>query len=68
MKKFIYKKKEIADNVNKYLGYNIQHDDHSYHCCIIYMKVVKRINRKNSHHKEKLFLFLAFSFYCICMR
>lgn len=35
------------------------------------MKVVKRINSKNSHHKEKFFVwgfFFCFSIYCIYMR
>lgn len=28
------------------------------HCCMIHMKVVKKVNPKNAHHKEKIYVFL----------
>ena len=28
--------------INKYLGRNVQHDDYSYHSCMVYRKAVKR--------------------------
>ena len=39
--------------INKYQGCNVQHDGYSYHCCMIHRKVVKTVNPKNSHYKEK---------------
>ena len=41
-----------SNKINKYQGCNIQHDKYNEHCCVLYMKVVKRVNRKSSHHKE----------------
>ena len=29
-------------------------------CCVLYMKAVKRVNPKKSHHKGKKILFLIF--------
>lgn len=40
----------IIVKINKYYGYNVQGD---IYCHMIYMKVVKRINPKSSHHKKK---------------
>lgn len=47
--------------------YNIKHDDFSQQCCVVYGKVVKRVNPQSSHHKEKLFSLFSsfFSLYCI---
>ena len=36
-------------------------DDSSYHCSMRYSKVVKKVNPKTSHHKEKIFSFFSFS-------
>ena len=36
--------------MNKFRGCNIQHGDHSYQCCIVYLKVAKRVSLKSSHH------------------
>ena len=38
----------------------MQHDEHNEHCCMLYRKIVKRINPKSSHHKEKDLFFLNF--------
>ena len=46
------------DKINKYQGCNLQHDDYSYHCCMVCMKMVKRVNPESAHHKENAFLFL----------
>ena len=42
----------------------------SYHCRMLYMKVVKRINLDSSHYKVTFFFLFIFSisFYCIYMR
>ena len=54
--------------IDKYQGCNVPHGDYSYHCCMIYRKVFKKVNLKSSHQKEKIFLFFNFSyFYCIYM-
>lgn len=37
--------------VNKYERYKVQHDDYSSRCCMVYLKVVIRVD-----HKKKLFL------------
>ena len=43
------------------LGCNIQHDEYNEHCCTLYMKVIRRVNPKYPHDKEKYFFcFLNF--------
>ena len=34
-------------------GYNVQCDDYGQQDSIMYLKVAKRVNLKNSHHKGK---------------
>ena len=36
-------------------------DDYGWHCCVVYLKVAKRVDPKSSHHKEKniFFFFVA---------
>ena len=38
--------------INKYQGYNIQHDKYNQHCWMLHMKV-KRVNSKSAYHKGK---------------
>ena len=49
--------------INKYCRCNVQQDKYNEHCSMFYMKVVKRVNPKNCHHKKKIFYF--FNFVCI---
>ena len=35
----------------------MQPDKDNEHCCVLYMKVVKRGNPKSSHHKESNFFY-----------
>ena len=49
---------------NKQQGCNVQHSKYNQHCCMLYMKVVKRVNPKSSHHKENFF-FYFFNFMSI---
>ena len=53
--------------INTYWGCicKVQHNDHSQHYCVAYLKVAKSVNPKSSCHKEKQFFFI---FFCICMR
>ena len=37
---------------NKYYGGQVQLDKYNYHCCMLYMKAVKRGSPKTSHHKK----------------
>ena len=46
--------------INKYLRCNVQHDDYTYRCCMVYLKIAKRRNPKSSHHKEKPHFFFFF--------
>ena len=39
--------------IYKYWGYNVQCDDYGQQDSIMYLKVAKRVNLKNSHHKGK---------------
>ena len=32
-------------------------------CCVLYMKIFKRVNSKSFHHKEKYFFSLLFFIY-----
>lgn len=36
------------------MGCDIQHGDYSQEHCIVYQKVAKRVDLKDSHHKEKI--------------
>ena len=49
--------------INKYQGCKVQRDQYNEHSCMLYLKVVKRVNPKGSHHKESTFLL-----FCIYMR
>ena len=41
--------------INKFWGYNVQHDNYSsYHT--IYVKVSNRVDYKSFHHKEKIII------------
>ena len=42
--------------INKYWGWNIQHDDIANSAVMMYGKFVTRINPKNSQHKKSFFL------------
>ena len=42
--------------INKDWGCDV-HVDYRKHCCTAYLKVVKRLNPKSSHHKEKKHFF-----------
>lgn len=45
--------------INKYQGWDVQHDKYNEHCSVLYRKVVERVNPRTSHHTEKSFsLFL----------
>ena len=59
--------------INKYKSYNIHyikyHMKNMKHVNVLYMKAVKRVNPKSSHHEEKIFLllfFFIFYFIFIC--
>lgn len=43
--------------INKYEGRDVQHDDCSWHWCVIYKKDVMRINSKSSHHEGNFSLY-----------
>ena len=42
----------------------VQHDNYSYHCCMVYLKVAKRVDPKSSRH-EKNIIFVLFFFVSI---
>lgn len=46
--------------VNKYQACEAQHSGQGLQWCTIYTRVVKSVNPKSSHHKEKIFFFLSF--------
>lgn len=48
-------------------GCHLQPDDYSQYCCVIYLKVVKRVDPKGLHHKENNVPSFS-SLFCICMR
>ena len=50
--------------INKYQGYNVEHDDYSWQSYMVYGKVFNRIDTKFSSQGEICFFF---SFYCIFM-
>ena len=54
----------FSHEINKYYRCNVQHDKHNQHCCMLYMKIIKRVNPNSSHHKEKNF-FHFFNFVSI---
>ena len=57
----VVKGTNFSDKINKYQEYNVKHDDYSLHCCGVDLKVVKRVNSKSSHYKEKnIFFFLSY--------
>ena len=39
--------------INKHQGCNVQHGKYNEHCYMLYMRGVRRVNPKSSHHKEK---------------
>lgn len=43
-----------GSKINKSWGCNIQHGDCSQQYCIVYLKVARRVDIKNYHHKEKI--------------
>lgn len=45
-----------------FLNSNLQHDDCSKHCCMVYVQV-KSANPKSSHYKKKYYVFLPFCFF-----
>ena len=49
----VVKRYKLPVKRNKLWGYNVQCDDYGQQDCIIYLKVAKRVNLKNSHHKGK---------------
>ena len=49
-----YKYPAIRERSTKHGMYNmINIADMNYHCCMLYMKVVKTVRCKSPHHKEK---------------
>lgn len=44
--------------VSKYWGYIA--NDYSYHCLIVRMKVVERVNPKSFHHRKKMFFWYLY--------
>ena len=47
--------------INKYQEHNVYYDKHNQHFSMLYMKVVKKVNSKSSHQKEKnLFLYFFY--------
>ena len=42
---------------------NVQHNKYNQHCCMLYVKVVKRVNPKSSDHKK--FFLNSFNFISI---
>ena len=42
---------------------NVQHDKYNYHCCMLYMNVIKSVNPKSSHHNEKIFFTVSLILY-----
>lgn len=53
-------KVQISSCKIKYQGYNVQHNDYTSHCSLIYRKAVKRIAPESSHHKGKHIFVLFF--------
>ena len=52
-----YKYPAIRERSTKHGMYNmINIADMNDHCCMLYMKVVKTVNPKSCHHKEKYFV------------
>ena len=39
--------------INKSWGYDVLHGDCSSSCCVVYLKIAKRVDIKSSHHKKK---------------
>ena len=40
------------------MGCNVQQDNYIKNCCTLYLKVVKTVDPKSSHHKERKILYL----------
>ena len=70
MKESDQKVQTSSYKMNKYQRCNGHHDDYIQHCCLIHRKLVKKVDPKSSHHKEKIcsYFFLLFLFYCIYAR
>ena len=49
--------------IDKYQGGNVKHDKYNQHCYMLYMKAVKRLNPKSSHHKKKFSMSISLILY-----
>ena len=49
--------------LNQHLGCSVQRDEYNSHCCMLYMKAVRRADPKTYYHKEKTYCFISLSLY-----
>ena len=54
-------KRQTFTVINIFQGCSVQQITIVGHCCVVYLKVAKKVDCKSSHHKRKNLIFFLFS-------